>query len=159
MREKLESKASHLALVERSDGVELLKNIRSVMCNFQSQKSRPLAIHDAKRRFCTMSQDRHATCQTYLDRFNNCVEVIEHSRALIGIEPGLVDATMATASPPMTRETATELEMAAAEAYTRDKYLACAFLIEDLENDYTMANDKYPKSMTTLWQTTSIQSL
>jgi hypothetical protein len=66
---------------------------------------------------------------------------------------------MATASPPMTRETATELEMAAAEAYTRDKYLACALLagacrhrygklIEDLENDYTMANDKYPKSMT-----------
>jgi hypothetical protein len=91
--------------------------------------------------------------------FQNCVEVIEHTGALIGIEPGLVDATMATATHPMTRTTATDAEMAAAEAYTRDKYLACAFLagacrhrygklIEDLENDYTMAIDKYPKTLT-----------
>jgi hypothetical protein len=116
MRAKLESKANHVALVERSDGVELLKNIRFVMFNFQSQKYGPLTIHNAKRRFYTMSQDRHATCQAYLDRFNNCVEVIEHSGALIGIEPGLVDTTMATVSPPITRETATALEMAAAEA-------------------------------------------
>jgi hypothetical protein len=109
-----------------------------------------------------MSQDRHASCQMYLDRFQNCVEVIEHSGALIGIEPGLVDATMMTATPPMTRATATEAEVAAAEAYTRNKYLAYAFLagacrhwygklIKDLENDYTMAIDKYPKTLTEVY--------
>jgi hypothetical protein len=46
MRAKLEGKSNHHALVERSDGVELLKNIRSVMFDFQSQKYGPLAIHN-----------------------------------------------------------------------------------------------------------------
>jgi hypothetical protein len=48
--------------------------------------------------------------------------------------------------------------VAAAQAYTREQYLACAFLsgsdrkrygklLEDLENDYTVKQDNYPRTL------------
>jgi hypothetical protein len=98
------------------------------------------------------------TCQAYLDKFQNCVEVIEHCGGNIGTDVGLVNETLSTASPPITRSMATPGEIQAAEEYTREKFLACAFilgwdrirygkLVEDLENEYTQRVDKFPKTV------------
>jgi siderophore synthetase component len=84
--------------------------------------------------------------------------VIEHCGGTIGLDPGLVDATMRSTKPMMTRDTATAEQLLAAEKYTKEQYLACAFLmgldrhgygklIEDLENDFTQRRNNYPKTL------------
>jgi hypothetical protein len=77
----------------------------------------------------------------------------------IGLNPpGLVDATMRSAKPMMTRDTATAGQLLAAEKYTKEQYLACAFLmgsdrhqygklIEDLETEFTQRRANYPKTL------------
>ena len=100
-----------------------------------------------------MYQDRHMTCQAYLKKFQNSVEVIEHCGGDLGIDTGLIDATFATANPAVTRDTAAPETLKAAQKYAREQYLACAFLLgsdrkrygkllENLENEYTQKNDK-----------------
>jgi hypothetical protein len=69
----------------------------------------------------------------------------------------LIDATFATANPAVNRDTATPATMEAAKKYAREQYLACAFLLgadckrygkllENLENDYTQKNNRWPKT-------------
>lgn len=158
MRAKLESISSHQTIAAASDGIELMKNIKTVMYNFQSQKYAPLALHESKKRFYALTQDKHTTVTVYLERFQNSVEVIEHCGGTIGIDPGLVDITMTAATPVMTRATATPTQLLAAENYTKEEYLACSFLmgadrhrygklLEDLENDFTQRRDNYPKTL------------
>jgi hypothetical protein len=158
MRAKLESISSHQQIVVAADGIALLKNIKTVMYNFQSQKYAPLALHESKKRFYVLTQDKHTTVPVYLERFQNSVEVIEHCGGTIGVDPGLIDMTMSTATPAMTRTTARASQLLAAERYTKEEYLACAFLmgadrhrygklLEDLENDFTQRRDNYPKTL------------
>jgi hypothetical protein len=159
MRAKLESKKSHVVVSAASDGIELLKNIKSIMFNFQSQKYGPMALHESKKRLYQLSQDKHTTPQVYLERFRNSIDVIEHCGGMIGTDTGIVDEVLNTANPvAMTRETASNEQLRLAEQYTKEKYLACAFLmgsdrhrygklIEDLENDYTQGRDNYPKTV------------
>jgi hypothetical protein len=58
---KLESVGNHQAISVASNGIKLLKNIKTIMYNFQSQKYGPLGLHESKRRFYLMSQDKHMT--------------------------------------------------------------------------------------------------
>ena len=48
------------------------------------------------------------TCQAYLEKFQNSVEVIEHCGGDFGIDTGLIDATFTTANPAVTRDTAAQ---------------------------------------------------
>jgi hypothetical protein len=145
IRAKLETKADHINIEATSNAIGLLKNIKDVVFSYQNQSYGPQGLHAAKKRFYNLVQDKHMTCQVYLDKFQNCVEVIEHCGGIIGTDVGLVNDTLSSASPPMTRSTASPGELRAAEQYTREKFLACAFilgsdrvrygkLIEDLGN-------------------------
>jgi hypothetical protein len=87
---KLEASDTYNEMLEEANSMKLLKEIRALVYNFQSQKYVPQALHEGKRRFYLLSQDKHSTCQTYLERFQNCVDVIEHCGGSIGQEPGLV---------------------------------------------------------------------
>jgi hypothetical protein len=97
-----------------SNGIELLKNIRTVMYNFQSQKYGPMALHESKRQFYVILQDKHMTVTVYLERFQNGVEVIKHCGGTIGVDPGPVDATMSVTTPVMSRATAAAVQLLAA---------------------------------------------
>jgi hypothetical protein len=161
MRAKLESQSGYRTIEDESKGIELLKMIRTIMFNFQSQKYGPWALHEAKVRFLTFKQDKHMTCAEYQKRFLNNVQVLLHCLRDIGADSGLVDATLNSASPTaLTRDTATAAELLAAEDYTHEKYLACAFLfgcdrhqfgklIEDMENNFTLKINKWPKTVVT----------
>jgi hypothetical protein len=159
MRQKIASHSDYETTEDVSDAIGLLKTIKSIMFNFQGQIYRPQALRDAKRRFYNLFQDRHMTAQAYLDKFQNSVEVIEHCGGDLGIDNGLIDATFTTANPVVNRDTATPATMEAAKKYAREQYLACAFLLgadrkryskflENLENDYTQKNDRWPKTIT-----------
>jgi hypothetical protein len=106
MRQKIASHSDYETIEDVSDAIGLLKTIKSIMFNFQGQIYRPQALRDAKRRFYNLFQDRHMTCQAYLHKFQNSVEVIEHCGRGLGIDKGLIDATFATANPAVRRDTA-----------------------------------------------------
>ena len=156
MRQKIASHSDYETTEDVTDAIGLLKTIKSIMFNFQGQIYCPQALRDAKRRFYNLSQNRHMTCQAYLE---NSVEVIKHCGGDLGIDHGLIDATFATAIPTVARDTAAPQTLKAAQKYVREQYLACAFLLgsdrkwygkllENLENECTQKTDKWPKTIT-----------
>ena len=78
MRAQLETRNNHVTVATNEDVLGLLQNIKDATFNFQNQKYKPHALHEAKRRFYLSTQDKNATCQAYLERFKNHIEVIEH---------------------------------------------------------------------------------
>ena len=65
VRAKIESCVDHVVVTENSDPVGLLKNIKSVMFQFQATKYETLSIIECKKRLYYCRQDRDATVQEY----------------------------------------------------------------------------------------------
>ena len=74
-----------------------------------------------------MYQSKEMDCATYLERFQNMVEVIEHCGGSVGLEPHLIDKALDKQGTSHTGATAAELNQAMGVA--KDRYLACAFLM------------------------------
>jgi hypothetical protein len=129
MQQKIASHSDYKTTEDVSDAIGLLKTIKSIMFNFQGQIYRPQALRDAKRRFYNLSQDRHMTCQAYLEKFQNSIEIIEHCGGDLGIDTGFIDAAFATTNPAVTRDTAAPETLKAVQKYAREQYLTCAFLL------------------------------
>jgi hypothetical protein len=62
------------------DGIELLKTIKQVSLNFQSQKYLAHTVNEAKRRFFMTSQGRQSTVQEYLEQLMSHVDVLSSWR-------------------------------------------------------------------------------
>jgi hypothetical protein len=101
-------------------------------------------------------KNKFVTCQIYLDRFQNCIDVIEHCGGSIGNEPAIVNEILISGG--IDPNNASQGEIAAAITVAQEKYLASLFLqgadkgrfgklIEDLENAYTQGQDNYPKTV------------
>lgn len=153
MRQKLEALVEFEALSAEGNGIALLKAIKALTYNFQSQKYLPHALHESKRRFYIHSQGQHVTTQAYLEQFQNIVDVIEHSGGGIGSEPG-IDSIIAKEKGKQVNELTP-----ADKSEAQDRYLAVAFilgsdrlrygkLIENLENDYLQGRNSYPQNLT-----------
>ena len=106
-----------------------------------------------------MTQGRTASCQEYLECFQNCVDVVEHCGGTVGVHQSMVSdiLTESNITTPSTDK------LAAATATAKDKYLSYVFIyasdrvrygrmIEDLENQYTQGNDNYPKTMNAVFK-------
>jgi Reverse transcriptase (RNA-dependent DNA polymerase) len=154
MRAKLEALDDHDQIAGSNDVLKLLKNIKDVAFSFQSQRCKLHSLHEAKRRFYTMTQEKGMTCQAYLERFKNQVDVIEHCGGSV------VDLAMIAEELPatVTIETADTAQINAARSTAKESYLACAFLlgsdrsrygklIEDLESSYLHGENKYPSQI------------
>jgi hypothetical protein len=157
MRTQLELLDTFGVIATNLDALELLKSIKNIVFNFQSQKYKPQALHEAKRRFYVLSQDRNMTVQVFLERYQNNIDVIEHCGGSIGVEPILVENILTELG--LTMSTASTVEATAAGNVAQESYLASAFLLasdrtrygkllEDLENDYLQGRDNYPKTLT-----------
>jgi len=91
MRAKLESQDEFERIADESDAVELLKLIKGIAFNFQSQKYPVQSVQETIRHFYLLRQDKQMTCQAYLELFTNSKDVVEHCGGLIGDHPGLID--------------------------------------------------------------------
>ncbi len=136
LRAKLEAIPNH----ETADAIGLLKNIKASMFSFQSQKYEPHALHEAKRLFYQTNQHRGVTCQSYLESFQNSVEVLEYSGGDIGTDIGLIEKALV--SQNATTKTATKAQLQVCKEYAKQAYLACAFLFGADRNRY----GKYPRA-------------
>ena len=154
LRAKLEARDNHKAIALGGNSLELLRNIKATAFNFQSEKYGYHGLLEAKRRFSTLRQDRNMTCQAFLERFMNQVDVIEHCGGHI------VDFRMVIDMLPdgVAFDDATEEEMITAEKNAKEKCMGCAFLlaadrsrygklVEDIENAYIQGDNKYPETL------------
>jgi hypothetical protein len=158
MRARIEALDEYDSMSNKGNSIALLKAIKALVYNFQSQKYRPLAIHDGMKRFYMIHQEKTSTCQAYLEKFQNCVDVLEHCSGTVGHIPGLVDTYLQDGNA-VDSDNPTKGEIADAIQATQEQYLAVAFplgsnrnrfgkLIENLENDHTQGQDCYPKTLT-----------
>ena len=157
MRSKIEAKPSYKKVATKRDVLELLRFIKDVTHNFQSEKNPDQGLHEAKRRFYLQYQDQTVGVTQYHDKFTNMVDVIEHCGGTIVDGMVLKDAILeAVAAEVVDGLIAARIEDLYNE--TRERQMACAFLlsadrsrygrlIEELENSYVEGNDRYPKTL------------
>jgi hypothetical protein len=126
-RQKLESLDAFDAITAGGDGLALLKAIKDLVYNFQSQKYLPHALHESKRRFYLCAQSKFATTSTYLEQFQNTVDDIEHSGGTIGKDPGIMNSLAAKKGVDIGNMEPDALNDLAEEA--QEQYLAVAFLL------------------------------
>eukprot|EP00978_Attheya_sp_CCMP212_P023259 scaffold70854_cov34-Attheya_sp.AAC.1 len=107
-------------------GLELLRMIKDLVFNFQSQKYLPLALDESKARFYHCKQGKYSTPQVYLEQFQNMVDVIEHSGGTISDEPGVVNMIMTDRNLDMAAIPPADLAVIMEEA--REQCLAMSFL-------------------------------
>jgi hypothetical protein len=124
---KLEASNTYNKMSEEADSIRLLKEICALVYNFQSQKYVPQALHKGKQRLYLLSQDKHSTCQAYLERFQNSVDVVEHCGGSIGQEPGLVRKVLEDKG--LIAEAATQDQIREAQVTAQEVYLAAAFIL------------------------------
>jgi hypothetical protein len=127
MRQKLESLDTFDTITANGDGLALLKAIKDPLYNFQSQKYLPRALHESKRQFYLCAQRKFSTTPTYLEQFQNTVDVIEHSGGTIGRDPGIMNALAAIKRVNIGNMEPDAKDNLAKEA--QEQYLAVAFLL------------------------------
>jgi hypothetical protein len=69
IRTRIEALDNHEEMSLKGDSIGLLQAIKGIVYNFQSEKYRPMAIHEAMRRFYMIYQDKYMTCGAYLEKF------------------------------------------------------------------------------------------
>jgi len=145
MRQKIMALNTYEAMSATGDGLGLLRAIKDMSFNFQSQKYVGQSLVEAKRTFFKFYQSKTSTTRAYLDSFQSLVDVIEHCGGTIGEEPGLERYIATEAGLDILK--LTPVQAAAIKKASKERFLATAFmlgadklrfgrLIEDLENDH-----------------------
>lgn len=158
LRAKLETVSNHELIADQASRIGLLQNVKNVSYNYQSEKLKRQALHEAKRQFYLFYQDRSMTCQQCLEKFNNLVEVIEHYGGGSMVDEKILQDKLPEFKPPILIGVATTAEKTKARDLAREKTLSIAFLlsadrnrygrlVEDMENNYLQNIDTFPGSL------------
>eukprot|EP00957_Ditylum_brightwellii_P211200 15365881-Ditylum_brightwellii.AAC.1 len=154
IRARLDSEATYETISTSSNLLGLLKLLRSICFNYQSQKYSFLAVHMAMRAFYLLHQKEGETVETYLENFQHHKDVVEHCGGSIGNHKGLNEEMLHAAGVADT-STATNEQKTKALTDAKEAYLAISFLasanrgrygklLEELHNDHLKGNGKYP---------------
>ena len=128
MRSKIEAKPEYKVTASKRDVLELLRYIKDITHNFQSEKNPDQGLHEAKRKFYLQYQDRTTSVTQYHDKFLNTVEVIEHCGGTIVDGMVLKDTILeAIAAEDMDGLITVRIEEIYQEV--RERQMACAFLL------------------------------
>ena len=121
-RQKVEALSDFADMSSKGDGIQLLKAIKNITHNFQSQKYLPHAIHEAKRRIYMFNQGKMSTVE-YYEQFLSLVNVLDAIKASFGHDPG-IQAMVAAEGKKKIEDLDDEDKQKA-----RDMYLATAFIL------------------------------
>jgi len=147
MKNKLQSDSAHETIDDTFDVISLLKLMKDAMCNAHDKKSPALQAVAAWKQLMMASQKEHESLLNYYKRFQSLVERVE---LLCGdIEPKRV-----AARDPKYAKSKSQAAMIEKE---KGEMLAIAFmegankcfkpLLNDLEQDYSLGDDKYPNTV------------
>jgi len=90
MRQKVEALPNFFnGMSSEGDSLSLLKAIKIMAFNFQSQKYLSHSMYESMKRFYSMTQGKYMTTQVYLEQFQSMVDVIDHTGGTVGHQPGL----------------------------------------------------------------------
>eukprot|EP00978_Attheya_sp_CCMP212_P022804 scaffold68590_cov31-Attheya_sp.AAC.1 len=129
MRQKLEAYNGYKFLSANDDGLGLLKTIKDIVFDFQSQKYIFHALHVAIRRAFFLVQGKHMTTQAYMDMFQNVINVVDHTGGSFGVTTS-GDKYAALQLHGTELEFITdEDDLANVKKVAREMYLATAFLL------------------------------
>ena len=156
MRQKVEASDLFSGVAIDGDGLGLLKIIKGVAFQFQSQKYLPHALHEALKRYYNCQQGKFSTTQVYLEHFRNVIAVVTESGGSIAGHDGVLSTVIDEGGTLI--ENMTDIELLEATEKATQRSLAMAFLLgsdrnrysrllEDLENDFLQGHNKYPKTV------------
>ena len=156
MRQKIESHDLFAGVSSVGDGLGLLKLIKGVAFQFQSQKYLPHALHEALKRYYNSAQGKFANTQAYLEQFQNVVAVVTESGGSVAGHDGVENTIIAEGE--VYREDMTEAQLTAVKEEATAQSTAMAFLlgcdrsrygrlIDDLENVFLQNRNHYPKTV------------
>jgi hypothetical protein len=152
---KIEADGEWPGIMEAMDGIKLLRSIKRICYNYQSQKNFRQSVHEALYRFYHLSMDKYTTPQEYFERFMNQVHVVEEVGGSFGsLAKQYADAFL---QQDKTLAEMTEAEQMKILDTARDGALAMAFimgvdrtrysgLLIHLENQHTQGMDMWPKT-------------
>jgi hypothetical protein len=84
MQAKIKSTTGFESMRDNTDSLELLQTIKGIAYKFEAQDNIYMAMDDAKNAFYTYVQSHDETNASYLTKFKNMVEVIEHYGGSVG---------------------------------------------------------------------------
>ena len=158
VRAKVEAMNNHQSIVDDGDAIGLLKNIKSVMANFQTSRKPVQSIMECKRTLLAYRQGRDQTVPEYYKLFKGLIDVIEYNSGSIGAEQGLYENHLRKAGVTVD-DKVTEAQRSDALSLARDETIAYLFLfgadknrfgklLEDIENAFTQKDDRFPTDLT-----------
>jgi hypothetical protein len=128
IRARIEALDKYDKMSSQGNSIALLKAIKALIYNFQSRKHPPLAIHDGTCWFYLLYQEKHMTCQAYLEKFQNSVDMLEHYGGTIGQAPGMMNMMLLEANS-IDPNAATMDEIVDAKKVAQEQYLSVVFLL------------------------------
>jgi hypothetical protein len=157
MKSKLESLLDYDVFNEAVDVVALIKTIKGLTYQFESQRYHSQALHKAICRFYRFYQTKDMSNAMFLENFQTLVSVVEDYGGTIGT--GLKEAKAELIKEGIDVDNASDASKGKAMETAKNRYLAMAMLtaadvaryshlLEDLDNDYTKGNDNYPCTVT-----------
>jgi hypothetical protein len=157
MKSKLESLLDYDVFNDTVDVVALIKAIKGLTYQFESQRYHSQALHKAIRRFYRFYQTKDMSNAMFLENFQTLVTVVEDYGGTIGTDPKGAKAELIKEG--INVDNASDASKRKAMETTMNRYLAMAMLtaadvaqysrlLEYLDNDYTKGNDNYPRTVT-----------
>ena len=159
LQEKLKALPQYQDIANRCDAMALLRAIREVTFEHESQRYQAIQVFETNRRLTNIRQKRSESISEYLERLQNLVEQVETNKGTVGFTPAMVDVELARLQPPRDTDTATVDEYAEAVSAAKERYLAVVFLsglaeyryeqmLRTMDNDYLRGDKQsYPTTL------------
>ena len=90
IQSKLQSKSTFNDIDESRDCIMLLKEIKGIMYNFESQQYPVMSMDQTSVKYFTTRQGKFETLTEYYKRFKTNIEILEHYGANIWYHPSLI---------------------------------------------------------------------
>ena len=91
IRDQVKRTDNYQADLEVYNAIALIKTISEVTFNYQSKKYKHLALRKKVARALHFKQGRYMSVSTYIDRFQNNLDIVEHIRGTMWSTTGLIN--------------------------------------------------------------------
>lgn len=157
LKAKLESITDWKTIHHEKDALRLIQEVKNIIYKFEDQSYPMHSLFRANETVYLIKQKDDESNVKYYERFCNMVEAAEQYGASFGVDKACYTTDEDYKDLPGSEKTK-ESEIAAAQARTRERYLAYIFVYrldynryqgmkKDLMNDCTKGKDNYPSTV------------
>ena len=134
--EKVRAQANYSTVQLARDPIGLLGLLRGVMYNYDSRKHRAVAIIELSGLLAEAAQARHQSDADYLDKFRTKLSVLVSAGGTgFFTHEGLLTDALLSETPPVTRTTATVIQLGEAGLRAKHKMEGILFLLRSIREE------------------------